>query len=86
MAIGRAGFTMALFYGFEQLKFKGPGRFPLLSEFGKNMLLMFILTPVVQIYMGLFSKNFLAANPLVTLLLVGILPIISLAGLAVCSR
>ncbi len=79
MAMGRAGFVMTLFYGFEQLEFK----IPLLSEFGKNMLLMFILTPVLQIYIGLFSKKFLAANPALALLFVGVLPIIVLAGLAV---
>lgn len=79
MAIGRAGFVMALFYGFEQIEFK----VPVLSEFGKNMLLMFILTPVLQIYIGSFSKKFLAANPALALLFVGILPVIVLAGLAV---
>lgn len=79
MAIGTSGFMIAIFYGFEQLEFK----IPLLSEFGRNMLLMFILTSVIGFYLGIFSKEFLIAVPLLTMILVGMLPIIALGALAV---
>ncbi|WP_462325855.1 hypothetical protein [Desulfoplanes sp.] len=79
MAVGRAGFMIALFYGLERIGFK----IPLLSEFGKNMLLMFVLTPILQVYINIYSKNFLSSHPVTTLLLIGIFPVLLLAGLAV---
>lgn len=77
-AIGTSGFMIAIFYGFEQLGFK----IPLLSEFGKNLLLMFILSLFISIYVQAFSKDFLVAFPILALLLIGILPILPLAGIA----
>lgn len=79
MSIGTSGFMIAIFYGFEQLDFK----IPLLSEFGKNLLLMFILTLVVGEFVGIFSKESMITNPLITMLLIGVLPVVLLAALAV---
>lgn len=79
MAIGTSGFMIAIFYGFEQLEFK----IPLLSEFGKNLLLMFILTLFISLYNQVFSKDFLISSPLLAMILVGLVPVIILGGLAV---
>ena len=69
---------IAVFYGFEKMNFK----VPVLSEMGKNMLLLFILAFVFDVAIGLFDRSFYMANPLITMLLVGVLPIVIEAGIA----
>jgi len=78
-AIATSGFLIAVFYGFEKLKFK----IPVLSEMGRNMLFLFILAFIFDQYVQIFDKQFLADNPLLTMVLVGILPIAIEAGIAV---
>ncbi len=78
-AIATSGFLIAVFYGFEKLKFK----IPVLSEMGRNMLFLFILAFIFDQYVQFFDKQFLADNPLLTMVLVGILPIAIEAGIAV---
>ncbi len=77
-AIAASGFLIAVFYGFEKMNF----RIPVLSEMGKNMLLLFILAFIFDVAIGLLDRSFLVANPLITMLLVGVLPIVIEAGIA----
>ncbi len=79
LAIATSAFMITVFYSLEQFDFK----IPILSEMGKNMLLIFILTLFVGLFVGIIPKDFLVANPLLALILVGILPIAILAGIAV---
>jgi len=78
LAIAASGFLIAVFYGFEKMKFK----VPVLSEMGKNMLLLFILAFVFDVAIGLFEADIRMANPLIIMLLVGVLPIVIEAGIA----
>jgi len=81
LAIAASGFLIAVFYGFEKLDFK----VPVLSEMGRNMLLLFIIAFVFDQYVGILADNmrdFLVANPILTMLLVGVLPIAIEAGIA----
>lgn len=78
-AIAASGFLIAVFYGFEKMGFK----VPVLSEMGRNMLLLFILAFIWDFSIGLIERDFLAANPIITMLLVGVLPIIIEAGIAI---
>ncbi len=77
-AIAASGFLIAVFYGFEKMKFK----VPVLSEMGKNMLLLFILAFVFDVAIGLFETEIRMANPIIIMLLVGVLPIAIEAGIA----
>ncbi len=79
LAIATFAFMSTVFYSLEQFDFK----IPILSEMGKNMLLIFILTLFVGLFVGIIPKDFLVANPLHALLLIGILPIAILGGIAV---
>ena len=81
LSIAASGFLIAVFYGFEQLNFK----VPVLSEMGRNMLLLFILTLLIDYYVGFMAerfRDFLVMNPIVTMLLIGVLPIVFEAGIA----
>ncbi len=49
------------------------------------MLLLFIIAFVFDVYVGLLAehmRDFLVANPVITMLLVGVLPILIEAGIA----
>jgi len=81
LAIAASGFLIAVFYGFEKMNFK----VPVLSEMGKNMLLLFIIAFIFDQYVGFLVdgyRDFLIANPILTMILVGVLPIIIEAGIA----
>ncbi len=81
MAIGTSQFVMFIFYSFERVGFK----IPMLSEFGKNLLLMFILLLVVtEVYLKLpfLAHEVLAANPLWAMIGAGVIPIIILYVIA----
>ena len=80
LAIAASGFLIAVFYSFETMNFK----VPVLSEMGRNLLLLFILSFIWDLIFGEFvQKDFLIDNPLLTMFLVGILPIAIEAGIAV---
>ena len=75
LAIGASGFLITIFYGFEKLDFK----VPLLSEMGKNMLLLFILAFVWDLIIGLLvdeMRDFLLNVPIANMIFIGILPIL----------
>ncbi|NHJ19487.1 MAG: hypothetical protein EAX91_00995 [Candidatus Lokiarchaeota archaeon] len=78
LAIATSGFLIAVFYGFEKLEFK----VPVLSEMGRNMLLLFIFTFVFDLAIGLFGAELRVANPFIVMILVGVLPIAIEAGIA----
>ena len=78
LAIAASGFLIAVFYGFEKMKFK----VPVLSEMGKNMLLLFILAFVFDVAIGFLDRDFLMVSPILTMILVGVLPIVIEAGIA----
>ncbi|MFX0000974.1 MAG: hypothetical protein ACFE9Q_12300 [Candidatus Hodarchaeota archaeon] len=79
LAIAASGFLIAVFYSFETMNFK----VPILSEMGRNLLLLFILSFIWDLILGQFiQKDFLLAYPWFTMLLVGILPIAVEAGIA----
>ncbi|MFW9949121.1 MAG: hypothetical protein ACFFKA_03215 [Candidatus Thorarchaeota archaeon] len=81
LAIAASGFLISIFYGFEQMKFK----LPILSEMGRNMLFLFIFAFIFDIAISLFmdtSRDFFIINPLITMLLIGVLPIVIEAGIA----
>ncbi|NUM55383.1 MAG: hypothetical protein HUU46_17180 [Candidatus Hydrogenedentes bacterium] len=78
-AIYMGGFMLEIFYTFGRAGF----RFPLLSSFGKNLLLMFAVGGFgVSIYWNFLPKELLIAEPLIALFLVGILPIAALGVFA----
>ncbi len=82
LAIAASGFLIAVFFSFEQLGFK----VPVLSEMGRNMLFLFIFAFLFDITIGLFmdsSREFFASNPIITMLLIGVLPILIEAGIAI---
>ena len=80
LAIATSGFMIAVFYFFETIDFK----IPLLSEMGRNMLILFIGAFLyADLYVKIYPKAFLLANPLLTLLLVGLIPIAIGAGIAI---
>jgi len=75
LAIGASGFLITIFYGFDKLNFK----VPLLSEMGKNMLLLFILAFVWDLIIGIVvdsARDFLLNFPVVTMVCFGVLPIL----------
>lgn len=75
LAIATSGFMISVFYFFDTIGFK----LPVLSAMGKNMLLLFILAFIIDLYVGILADNFkglLLAFPVLALLLVGILPIL----------
>ncbi|MCC6490446.1 MAG: hypothetical protein IT364_23380 [Candidatus Hydrogenedentes bacterium] len=79
-AVGISGLMLTMCFGFGQMGI----RFPLLTPLGKNLLLTFVLGAiVVDLYIGLYDREFLAQRPFLTLLLVGILPAAILASVAV---
>jgi len=81
LSIAASGFLIAVFYGFEKMNFK----VPVLSEMGKNMLLLFIIAFIFDQYVGFLAdgyRDFLIANPILTMILVGVLPIVIEAGIA----
>jgi hypothetical protein len=78
-AIYIGGFMLMIFFAFGRVGF----RFPLLSSFGKNLLLMFAVGGFgVSVYWNFLPKQMLIANPLLALLLVGIAPIAVLGWFA----
>jgi hypothetical protein len=80
-AIAASGFLIAVFYGFEKMQFK----VPVLSEMGKNMLLLFIIAFIFDQYVGFLVgdyRDFLVANPVITMVIIGIVPIAVEAGIA----
>ncbi len=79
LAIAASGFLIAVFYGFEKVNFK----IPILSEMGRNLLLLFILAFLFDQYVQIFDKTFLADNLWLTMILIGIVPIAVEAGVAV---
>ena len=81
MAIGTSQFVMFIFYIFERIGFK----VPMLSELGKNLLLMFILLLfVTEVYLKLpwLSHEILAANPIWAMIGAGVIPILVLYAIA----
>ena len=79
-AVGISGLMLTMCFGFGELGI----RFPLLTPLGKNLLLTFVLAAVVvDMYIGLYDREFLAQSPFLTLLLVGVLPATILAAVAV---
>jgi hypothetical protein len=81
LAIGASGFLITIFYGFDKLKFK----VPLLSEMGKNMLLLFILAFIWDFIIDTVAdsaRDFLLNFPAVTMICFGVLPILIEGGIA----
>ncbi|MFX0076083.1 MAG: hypothetical protein ACFE96_11610, partial [Candidatus Hermodarchaeota archaeon] len=81
LAIGATGFLIAVFFCFELLNFK----VPLLSEMGKNLLILFIFA----LFFSLLAqelvdrmRDFMLEFPVFPLLVLGILPIAIEAGIA----
>jgi hypothetical protein len=80
LAIAASGFLIAVFYSFETMNFK----VPVLSEMGRNLLLLFILSFIWDLILGQFvHKDFLIGYPWLTMILIGILPIAVEAGIAI---
>jgi len=81
LAIAVSGFLIAVFFSFEQLNFK----VPVLSEMGKNLLILFIFALVFSLLAQFLVDDFrdiLLAFPILTMLVLGILPILIEAGIA----
>jgi hypothetical protein len=82
LAIGASGFLITIFYGFDKLKFK----VPLLSEMGKNMLLLFILAFIWDFVISTAldsARDFFLNFPLVTMVCFGVIPILFEAALLI---
>lgn len=82
LAIAVSGFLIAVFFSFEMLNFK----VPVLSEMGKNLLVLFIFALVFSLLAQFLADNFrdiLLAFPALTMLLLGVLPILVEAGIAI---
>jgi len=81
LAIGATGFLIAVFFSFELLNFK----VPLLSEMGKNLLILFIFALVFSLLAQELVNNmrdFMLEFPIFPLLVLGVLPIAIEAGIA----
>ena len=79
-AIYVGGYMLTIFFTFGRAGI----RFPLLSSFGKNLLLMFVAGGLgVGFYWAILPKPLLVQYPLLALLLVGIAPIAALGTFAV---
>jgi hypothetical protein len=73
LAIGTSQFMVFLFYMFGKVKF----RLPILSDLGKNILLMFLFTGVYSLlYDNIIPKSLLIQNSIYALILVGLLPFV----------
>jgi hypothetical protein len=80
-AIAATGFLIAVFFSFEQLNFK----VPLLSEMGKNLLILFIFALVFSLLAQELvdgMRDFMLAFPIFPMLVLGVLPIAIEAGIA----
>jgi hypothetical protein len=71
-AIATSLFMLFIFYSFYQVGFK----IPALNVLGKNLLLMFLLTGAWDPWLSMFDHAYLAANPVIAMLVVGVIPII----------
>ena len=79
-AVCIGGFMLMIFFAFGRMGF----RFPLLSSFGRNLLLMFAVGGFgVSVYWNFLPKPLLIAEPLLGLLLIGVVPRAVLGALAV---
>jgi hypothetical protein len=81
LAIGATGFLIAVFFSFELLNFK----IPLLSEMGKNLLILFIFALVFSLLAQELvdsMRDFMLEFPVFPLLVLGVLPIAIEAGIA----
>ncbi|MHA1191788.1 MAG: hypothetical protein ACTSP9_05765 [Promethearchaeota archaeon] len=81
LAIAVSGFLIAVFFSFEMLNFK----VPILSEMGKNLLVLFIFALVFSLLAQFLVDDFreiLLALPVLTMLVLGVLPILIEAGIA----
>ncbi len=79
-AIAVSGFMVSIFYLFDRIGFK----IPVLTAMGKNLLVLFILAFLVDLYVGIMVDNFrplLLAFPPFTLFLVGIFPVLFEIGI-----
>lgn len=80
LTVAVAGFMLMAFFSMDRMGL----RFPVLSALGKNLLLMFALGWfVVNAYLALLPKEFLARSPILAMLLGGLAPIVALSLLAV---
>ena len=81
LAIAVSGFLIAVFFSFEMLNFK----VPILSEMGKNLLVLFIFALVFSLLAQFLVDDFreiILALPVLTMLVLGVLPILIEAGIA----
>lgn len=80
MAIGLSGIAVYIFYKIEQDGYQ----IPMLTTFGKNLLMMFLLEMVVieLVYIDLFLVDYVRINPWLDMILAGIVPILILWILA----
>jgi predicted acyltransferase len=80
MAIGLSGIAVYIFYKIEQDGYQ----ISLLTTFGKNLLMMFLLEMVIieLVYIDLFLVDFVRINPWLDLILAGVIPILILWILA----
>ncbi len=82
LAISVSAYMISVFYFFDTVDFK----IPVLSAMGKNMLLLFILAFIADIFVGILAadyKDLLIAFPVLALLLCGVLPIVFEAVIAI---
>jgi hypothetical protein len=78
MAIGTSGFMVFIFIQFDKYRFRVPG----LTAFGKNMLLMFVLSLIVSEAFVPAIEDLAFAHPLYGLILAGICPILIMYAIA----
>jgi len=71
MAIATSMFIMFLFYQFGKVNFK----IPLLSDMGKNILLMYLLSSSSDTLFAVVTKTAMISNPWLALVIVGIIPV-----------
>jgi hypothetical protein len=72
LAIATSMFMLFIFYAFDKFGFK----VPMLSEYGKNILLMFLLTGLWDPYSELFTRSQLVDNPFLAMLVIGMIPLL----------
>ncbi|MHA1340621.1 MAG: hypothetical protein ACTSRZ_10720 [Promethearchaeota archaeon] len=73
MAIGTSMFVLFVFYSFDKLGY----HVPMLSDLGKNILIMFLLTGIWDAYFSIVTKDLLLQSRLLSMILVGIVPILT---------
>ncbi len=78
LAIAIACLGIFIFYQFEQIQLT----IPFLTSFGKNMWVMFIISPIIEWILIDLVRDLVISSSILALIIIGILPIVILGSIA----